>query len=89
MTPTEYDQTPLEYQRALGVFARRTDAESAVVSLKANHFPWKSCQSLLRIVNYLMKWREWKSKRKLETLREKLQPLELSLEGHWGHLLDY
>ncbi|KAI9132253.1 general stress protein [Acaryochloris sp. CCMEE 5410] len=39
MTPTEYDQTPLEYQRALGVFARRTDAESAVVSLKANHFP--------------------------------------------------
>lgn len=39
MTTIKYDQTPPEYQRALGVFARRTDAESAVTDLQANHFP--------------------------------------------------
>lgn len=39
MTTRKYDQTPPEYQRALGVFPRRTDAESAVTKLQANQFP--------------------------------------------------
>ncbi len=39
MTTINYDQTPPEYRRALGVFARRTDAESAIANLQANDFP--------------------------------------------------
>lgn len=39
MTTIHYDQTPPEYQRALGVFARRADAESAVANLQAEDFP--------------------------------------------------
>lgn len=39
MTTIKYDQTPPEYQRVLGVFARRTDAESAVTNLQTHHFP--------------------------------------------------
>lgn len=39
MTTIKYDQTPPEYRRALGVFPRRIDAESAVTNLQANHFP--------------------------------------------------
>lgn len=39
MTTIDYDQTPPEYQRALGVFARRTDAESAVTDLQTHDFP--------------------------------------------------
>lgn len=39
MTTVEYDQTPLEYKRALGVFPRRVDAESALASLQDNDFP--------------------------------------------------
>lgn len=39
MTAIKYDQTPPEYQRALGVFARRTDAESAIANLQASDFP--------------------------------------------------
>lgn len=39
MTTQEYDQTPPEYKRALGVFARRVDTESALANLQANQFP--------------------------------------------------